>query len=288
MPRLLLFNPGFGEDDSASCFFYRQAPPPTRVTDFGFQFWFFGVCSWEICCGFWLRIWCGFWCGFADFWCRFWCGFFQLGVRILSEHEERGSLRPFSPPQEGVSDPFSRLSVSHRCRDALHSVAHTMSQQIPASLEMSQRCRATPLQPSLKDPVARVLPSPCQCRGEFPCKNGSRYTGCSTYTHTNRATQQGCQCSTYTHTNRATQQGCQTQLLIASFSLPPLHCLFGVLWVPSLKHPKLEKTKKNNPQGENPVTEIFRPIVFRARKRHINFEHINFLKVGTTLGQPTG
>ena len=26
----------------------------------------------------------------------------------------------------------------------------------------------------------------------------------------------------------------------------------------------------------------------RARKRHINFEHINFLKVGTTLGHPTG
>ena len=29
------------------------------------------------------------------------------------------------------------------------------------------------------------------------------------------------------------------------------------------------------------------PILFLwARKRHINFEHINFLKVGTTLGQP--
>ena len=27
---------------------------------------------------------------------------------------------------------------------------------------------------------------------------------------------------------------------------------------------------------------------FRARKGHINFEHINFLKVGTTLGQPAG
>ena len=27
---------------------------------------------------------------------------------------------------------------------------------------------------------------------------------------------------------------------------------------------------------------------YRARKRHINFEHINFLKVGTTLGQPAG
>ena len=26
----------------------------------------------------------------------------------------------------------------------------------------------------------------------------------------------------------------------------------------------------------------------RARKRHINFEHINFLKVGTALGQPAG
>ena len=28
--------------------------------------------------------------------------------------------------------------------------------------------------------------------------------------------------------------------------------------------------------------------VCRARERHINFEHINFLKVGTTLGQPAG
>ena len=26
----------------------------------------------------------------------------------------------------------------------------------------------------------------------------------------------------------------------------------------------------------------------RARTRHINFEHINFLKVGTILGQPAG
>ena len=26
----------------------------------------------------------------------------------------------------------------------------------------------------------------------------------------------------------------------------------------------------------------------RARQRHINFEHINFLKVGTTLGKPAG
>ena len=30
------------------------------------------------------------------------------------------------------------------------------------------------------------------------------------------------------------------------------------------------------------------PPLFRARKRHINFEHINFLKVGTALGQPAG
>ena len=28
--------------------------------------------------------------------------------------------------------------------------------------------------------------------------------------------------------------------------------------------------------------------LYRARKRHINFEHINFVKVGTTLGQPAG
>ena len=31
---------------------------------------------------------------------------------LRSEHEERGSLRPFSPPQQGVSDPFS-----HRKRE---------------------------------------------------------------------------------------------------------------------------------------------------------------------------
>ena len=29
-------------------------------------------------------------------------------------------------------------------------------------------------------------------------------------------------------------------------------------------------------------------LVFRARERHIKFEHINFLNVGTTLGQPAG
>ena len=28
--------------------------------------------------------------------------------------------------------------------------------------------------------------------------------------------------------------------------------------------------------------------IVRARKRHINVQHINFLKVGTTLGQPAG
>ena len=31
-----------------------------------------------------------------------------------------------------------------------------------------------------------------------------------------------------------------------------------------------------------------KPTFSRARRRHINFEHINFLKVGTTLGQPAG
>ena len=33
---------------------------------------------------------------------------------------------------------------------------------------------------------------------------------------------------------------------------------------------------------------LWQPATVRARKRHINFEHINFLKVGTTLGQPAG
>ena len=44
--------------------------------------------------------------------------------------------------------------------------------------------------------------------------------------------------------SRQGKQGYRTQLLISSLSLPPLHRLFGVLWVPSLKHPKLKKKKK--------------------------------------------
>ena len=36
------------------------------------------------------------------------------------------------------------------------------------------------------------------------------------------------------------------------------------------------------------VDMLGRGYISRARERHINFEHINFLKVGTTLGQPAG
>ena len=39
---------------------------------------------------------------------------------------------------------------------------------------------------------------------------------------------------------------------------------------------------------EKPNVRNFSARHSRARKRHINFEHINFLKVGTTLGQPAG
>ena len=41
-------------------------------------------------------------------------------------------------------------------------------------------------------------------------------------------------------------------------------------------------------RGQLDSTALGRGPKFRARKRHINFEHINFLKVGTTLGQPAG
>ena len=41
--------------------------------------------------------------------------------------------------------------------------------------------------------------------------------------------------------SRRGKQGCQTQLLIGSFSLPPLYRLFGVLCVPCLKQLQLKK-----------------------------------------------
>ena len=37
-------------------------------------------------------------------------------------------------------------------------------------------------------------------------------------------------------------------------------------------------------QSQGPI--LHRNTIHRARERHINFEHISFLKVGTTLGQP--
>ena len=40
--------------------------------------------------------------------------------------------------------------------------------------------------------------------------------------------------------------------------------------------------------GVRPISERDEKSGNRARKRHINFEHINFLKVGATLGQPAG
>ena len=39
---------------------------------------------------------------------------------------------------------------------------------------------------------------------------------------------------------------------------------------------------------QNKFESISVTVTVRARKRHIKFEHINFLKVGTTLGQPAG
>ena len=63
------------------------------------------------------------------------------------------------------------LTMAHTCCDPLiarHSVAHRVSQQIPAVLEMWRG--GVPLHPSNprgKDPVAPILPPPCQCRGEI-------------------------------------------------------------------------------------------------------------------------
>ena len=93
-----------------------------------------------------------------------------------------------------------------------HNVAHAVSRQIPAVLEMSQECRATPP----KDHVAPVFPPPVavvfgvfwrennryeigggRCHtgnargvaGEFPSENGSRYTGVSQlHSHQSRYT----------------------------------------------------------------------------------------------------
>ena len=48
-----------------------------------------------------------------------------------SEHEERGSLRPLFPPQEGVSDPFS-----HRKRENLIHPRNPLA-QIPLAQRMS-------------------------------------------------------------------------------------------------------------------------------------------------------
>ena len=59
--------------------------------------------------------------------------------------------------------------VAHCCCDPCRATqcrAHSVAAN-PADLEMSQGCRATPLQPSQKDPVAPILPPLCQCRGEI-------------------------------------------------------------------------------------------------------------------------
>ena len=64
--------------------------------------------------------------------------------------------------------------------------------------------------------------------------------------------------------SRQGKQGYRPQLLISSLSLPPLHRLFGVLRVPSLKHPKLKKTKKNCPSR----TKIL-PGRLQAKKMHL-------------------
>ena len=48
------------------------------------------------------------------------------------------------------------------------------------------------------------------------------------------------------------------------------------------------KTPATSVQKRDAQHMLCNTIFCRARKRHINFEHINFLKVGTTLGQPAG
>ena len=69
---------------------------------------------------------------------------------------------------------------------ALHSVAHTMSQQIPAILEMSQRCRSTSPIPTPKRPCRTYLATPLSLchRGNLLAKTDRATRGCSSYTHT--------------------------------------------------------------------------------------------------------
>ena len=58
---------------------------------------------------------------------------------------------------------------------ALHSVAHTVSKQIPAILEMSRGCHATSPIPPKKRPCRTYRATPLSlCHGKAPCKNGSR------------------------------------------------------------------------------------------------------------------
>ena len=97
------------------------------------------------------------------------------------------SLPPFPCPQNSEGDFAHGHTATNKEATqwhtvavtpvALHSVAHTVSQQIPAILEMSGGCRATLLQTSQKRPCRTYLATPLTVSQGISCKNGSRYTG---------------------------------------------------------------------------------------------------------------
>ena len=68
---------------------------------------------------------------------------------------------------------------------ALHSVAHTVSWQILAFLEMS-RGSLTPQEKTLAHPSCHPPPVTVS-HGNFPAKTDRATQGCSSYTHTDRA-----------------------------------------------------------------------------------------------------
>ena len=124
--------------------------------------------------------------------------FVFYGTGLPLDTEERESLtEPFavlqytcclyrcSPSTSATALPRHTIAVTPV---ALLSVAHTLSQQIPASLEVLQGCRAT-LQPSQKRPCRSCLATPLSVsQGDFLAKTDRATWGCSSYTHTNRAT----------------------------------------------------------------------------------------------------
>ena len=54
-----------------------------------------------------------------------------------SEHEERGVLRPFSPSQEGVSDPFSHRKKENPVHPQIHCAKIPLAQRITKVQKLS-------------------------------------------------------------------------------------------------------------------------------------------------------